>query len=146
MAKTFRILVNILTILALLIGSVVILQTSYKIFKTSVNLAVLSDNAQFYNEQARKTDEMTEQYLENHAERQKIYNSEDFVIRTFSNQNGFVKVLILIVAIIMIPMVILMWVCHILRKYYSYRRRKAIKAKQASRRVATNNAEAKCQL
>lgn len=109
MKKTRRFWVNILAILILFIGTIGTMKVSGKIIATSVELFVLNDNAAYYNEQRRKTDAMTEDYNKNHEERQAIYNSEDTVVRVFSNQNILVKVAILILAIVAFIMIPYMW-------------------------------------
>lgn len=116
MNKTTRFLVKILAILTLIIGSVTMLQANAEIIKTSGRLLVLRDNASYYNEQYRKTDAMTEEYLANNAERQKIYNSEDVVVRVFSNQNTFVKLAILVWALASFILIPYMWLVLIARE------------------------------
>lgn len=125
MVKTIKFLVNILTILALFLGSVVIVQNCCKIAKTGMNLMVLNDNIQFYNEQERKTDNMTEEAKYYFSERQKIYDSEDCVVRTFSNLNTVMKVIAFLISILMIPMILFMWFYHVLRMVYRYRKKRA---------------------
>ena len=102
-------MVKILTILTLIIGTVNVLAVNAEIIKTSVDLLTLKDNAMFYNEQYRKTDAMTEEYRANNAERQKIYNSEDVVVRVFSNQNAIVKMGILVWALASFLLIPYMW-------------------------------------
>lgn len=120
---TIRALVVLMTFVAMVLGTGVILQTSSKIIKTSVQLIGYHDNAAFYNEQARKTDEMTEEYLENDRLRKEIYNSEDDVIRIFSNQNFVVKTFILFVALGMYPVMLLVWVTQARLLYIKLKRR-----------------------
>ena len=112
---------------------------SNKIIVTSAKLVILNDNAQFYNEQPRKTDAMTESYLENDALRQEIYNSEDDLVRIFSNQHALVKAVILLLALAMYPLLLLVWIRQIymvtykFRKYLNIRRkRKLQKLRKAS--------------
>lgn len=119
-------LVKILTILLLVIGTTAVFQTSAKIVKTSVKMIVLRDNASYYNEQYRKTDAMTQEYLQNNEERQKIYNSEDIVVRIFSNQHILVKIVILLCALALFPLIIYMWIVLIVTEIarFMYRSRK----------------------
>lgn len=116
MNKQIRKLVNILTILTLIIGSITILQTNGKIFRTSVQLFILRDNASFYNEQYRKTDTMTDEYLKNDLDRKAIYNSEDIVIRKFSNQNWAIKLVLLIWSSASFVLIPYMWIFHIAQR------------------------------
>ena len=139
MKKFMRIVIIILTFLALVFGTIEIARMSNKIIVTSAKLVILNDNAQFYNEQPRKTDAMTESYLENDALRQEIYNSEDDLVRIFSNQHALVKAVILLLAVAMYPLLILVWIRQIymvtykFRKYLNIRRkRKLQKLRKAS--------------
>lgn len=118
-----NILVTIVTLLCLVVGTVTVVQQSCKIVKVGANLMVLNDNASFYNESSRKTDEMTEEYLRNQAEREKFYQSEDTVTRVFSNLPTFTKLLVWILALAAIPFVPIIVFFHILRKIYVMRRR-----------------------
>lgn len=134
-----RIVIIILTFLALVFGTIEIARMSNKIIVTSAKLVILNDNAQFYNEQPRKTNAMTESYLENDALRQEIYNSEDDLVRIFSNQHALVKAVILLLAVAMYPLLILVWIRQIymvtykFRKYLNIRRkRKLQKLRKAS--------------
>ena len=139
MKKFMRIVIIILTFLALVFGTIEIARMSNKIIGTSAKLVILNDNAQFYNEQPRKTDAMTESYLENDALRQEIYNSEDDLVRIFSNQHALVKAVILLLALAMYPLLLLVWIRQIymvtykFRKYLNIRRkRKLQKLRKAS--------------
>lgn len=139
MKKFMRIVIIILTFLALVFGTIEIARMSNKIIVTSAKLVILNDNAQFYNEQPRKTNAMTESYLENDALRQEIYNSEDDLVRIFSNQHALVKAVILLLAVAMYPLLILVWIRQIymvtykFRKYLNIRRkRKLQKLRKAS--------------
>ena len=139
MKKFMRIVIIILTFLALVFGTIEIARMSNKIIVTSAKLVILNDNAQFYNEQPRKTDAMTESYLENDALRQEIYNSEDDLVRIFSNQHALVKAVILLLALAMYPLLLLVWIRQIymvtykFRKYLNIRRkRKLQKLRKAS--------------
>lgn len=139
MKKFMRAMIMILTFLALVFGTIEIARMSNKIIGTSAKLVILNDNAQFYNEQPRKTNAMTESYLENDALRQEIYNSEDDLVRIFSNQHALVKAVILLLALAMYPLLLLVWIRQIymvtykFRKYLNIRRkRKLQKLRKAS--------------
>ena len=122
MKKFMRIVIIILTFLALVFGTIEIARMSNKIIVTSAKLVILNDNAQFYNEQPRKTDAMTESYLENDALRQEIYNSEDDLVRIFSNQHALVKAVILLLALAMYPLLLLVWIRQIYMVTYKFRK------------------------
>ena len=107
MAKT---LVKIFTILTLAIGTIVLVQSAFEVIQTSVNLGAINDYTQMYNENPRKTDAMTEKVEMMQEHRQEIYQSEDIVVRTFSNQAFGVKVFILLVSIIYIVATPLIWI------------------------------------
>ena len=109
MNKFIRTAIMILTFLALVFGTIDIIKENNKIIETSVRLIILNDNAQYYNEQPIKTNEMTQKYRENDKLRQEIYNSEDSLIRFFSNQIAPVKIAILILAILIYPLIVLLW-------------------------------------
>ncbi len=82
-----------------LIGGIVFLETvSCIILKTSMELLFFVYDAQQYNAQAVKTDEMTERFLESQKERQKIYNSDNVIVRVYSNANIVVKLAVLEIA------------------------------------------------
>ncbi len=96
-------IVTIVTLLCLVAGAFSVMQNCVKIVKTGFELMILQDNAQFYNEQELKTDNMTEDYDQNDAKRQSIYNSEDIVIRVFSNLPILIKIAVWLLAIVGIP-------------------------------------------
>ncbi len=137
MNKTTRLWVEILTILVLIVGTVCILQTSVKVIDTSAKLFILGDNASFYNEQERKTDAMTEEYILNNIERQKIYNSDDKVVKSFSNQNIAVKLIILLVSFVSFIILPYMWIYIIIRKIrkYLHRRKRVRKVTNLRRKI-----------
>lgn len=132
MKKILRASVSILTFLVFVFGTIATIQVCNKIVSTSLELLVLSDNAMYYNDNPRKTDTMTEKYLENNKKRQEIYNSKDDVVRNFSNQHTLVKLVILLVAIAIYPLMFLVWfkqICMI-----AYKSRKKIKAMRQRRK------------
>ncbi len=84
-----------------LIGGIVFLETvSCIILKTSMDLLFFMYDAQQYNAQALKTDEMTERFVETQQERQKIYNSDNVIVRVYSNANILVKLAVLALALV----------------------------------------------
>jgi len=91
---------------------------------------VLYDNAAFYNEAPRKTDGMTEQYLANQAEREKFYQSEDTVIRVFSNLPTLVKLLVWFLAIAAIPGVPFLVFIYVARQAYLIKKKMERKRRQ----------------
>lgn len=113
--KILRYGITIVTLLVFIFGTISLIQMSNKIVVTSCNLIILRDNASFYNEQAQKTDKMTENYIQNDEKRQEIYNSQDNIIRWFSNQNTMMKIVILFLSIMLYPMILLVWIREILR-------------------------------
>lgn len=125
MKKAIAIVVNILTVLSIFIGSILLVETNVKIVRTAGELMTINADQQYYNESTRKTDEMTAQYEERDAERKSFYNSDDIVIRVFSNQNAPLKIVILLVSLLMIPAIPLMWVYHILRNITRIKKRAA---------------------
>ena len=95
-----KLVVITMTFLMLISGTFVVLESSWKIIDTSIELIDINCQTQFYNEQTRKTDTMTEDQEQLNEERQAIYNSNDYVIRSFSTQNFLVKALILVLAVV----------------------------------------------
>lgn len=118
-----RNLARLLTILVLIVGTIGTFKICGKVIQTGSSLIVLNDNASYYNEQARKTDEMTAEYMQNHEERQKFYNSEDPIIKGYSNSGTFAKVLYLLLAIAMFPGVALVWLYIIQCIYFNWKRK-----------------------
>lgn len=133
--KMVGILARLLTVLLLVMGTIATLGTSAKVISTGVNLMVLHDNASYYNEQHRKTDEMTEMYNRNQEEREKFYKSEDPVIRGYSNLGTLTKLLCLFLAVAMWPGVVLVWLYVLLNIYWRLERKlKRRKRKSSSSR------------
>lgn len=131
-----KLVINILIVLIFVAGSSTITHTCAKVVDTAVSLIILNDNAQFYNEQPRKTDSMTEDYIENNKLRQEFYNSEDTVIRVYSNMNILLKLFFLFVAVVLLFAIPLLWVycmfaivCRFLYKSQA-RKRKAQKSRR----------------
>lgn len=121
-----------LAILALLIMTFTTLfYHAPKIISTAVNMTVLNDNIQFYNEQYRKTNEMTEEVQKDFEARNEYYNSQDPMVHWFANLNSLLKLLVFVVALASYPMFLYMWVVLIAERV---RRVKA--RKQRSRKVA----------
>lgn len=119
----FRGLVTIVTLLCLVCGTISVVQGCCKIAKTGVQLIVLHDDASFYNEQSRKTDEMTDDYNEGDAVRQKLYHSEDTIVRVFSNLPTILKFMVWVLSIIAIPGVPVLVLLYILQRIEGIRRR-----------------------
>ena len=95
-----KLIVITMTFLMLIFGTFVVLEGSWKIIDTSIELIDINCQTQFYNEQVRITDEMTERQEKIDEERQALYNSSDYVVRSFSTQNFLVKTLILVLAVV----------------------------------------------
>lgn len=128
--KNLRSFVTIVTVLVMLTGSLyIVVSLSPKIIVTGLRLTAISSNIQHYNEQSRKTDKMTEQAMEDFALRdQEFYNSSDPVVRTYSNWNALVKLLVWLLAGLSYPILLLMWAYHILgalaKHHYRKQKRK----------------------
>ena len=89
-----------MTFLMLIFGTFVVLESSWKIIDTSIELIDINCQTQFYKEPTRKTDTMTGDKKQLNEERQALYNSNVYVIRSFSTQNFLVKALILVLAVV----------------------------------------------
>ena len=94
-----RLVLNVMVIL----GLIVYICNSVKIYKTALELSVLNDNIRYYAEQPinkvyiiNDADLMTiEAQKDIEIRENNFYNSNDPVIRWFSNLYGFFKVLVL---------------------------------------------------
>lgn len=116
--KNLGTLARLLTVLVLIVGTFGTLEVCGKVVETGANLIVLNDNASYYNEQYFKTDEMTRAYERNQAKRMELYNSEDPIIRGYSNMWALPKLLCFFLAIAMYPGVCLVWIYVILNIYF----------------------------
>lgn len=86
-------IVNVMVI----IGVIVCILFSIKIYKTAFQLYFINDSIQFYEEQPIKTDEMTKDVEKDFEERENnFYHSTDPIIRWFSNLNGLLKLAVLV--------------------------------------------------
>lgn len=105
-AAIIRITVTIVTLLFVLLGVVKAEQICYKIAKTGASLMVLNNNAQFYNEQEQKTDAMTENFTAEKKERnEKFYQSEDLLIRVYSNLPALMKLAIWFLSLLLMLLI-----------------------------------------
>ena len=89
----------ILAILLLVFMSAELVNANTRIIATAGTLANISMEIQDYNVSTRKTDEWTERIEQIQEERQSIYNSDDWLIRTFSNSNDLFKFAFILLAI-----------------------------------------------
>lgn len=80
-----RTTVTIVTLLCILLGTGMIEKACWKAVATGTNLMILNYEVRSYNEQLYKTDAMTDKYNEITEKRNTFYQSEDTVIRVFSN-------------------------------------------------------------
>ena len=110
--KNLKKLVKILTFFCVLVGCVVLWRDSLKLLKTATELCIINDNIAVYNEQYYKTDDMTKHAKELYKEREeKFYNSDDIVVRIYSNSYGFIKLFFIVVAlafVVLMP-IVLVW-------------------------------------
>ena len=126
-----RFMVNTLTLLLLAVGTLAIVSYCNKIVTTSLDMLVYRDNALFYIEQ--NVDD-SEEFIKNQEVRnEKFYESQDDVVRVFSNQNFLVKTLIFGVALLMYPLLFLVWIkelnkCRVLlyRKLRRWKRKRRL--------------------
>lgn len=133
--KKMRLIVNILTLLLLAIGTLAIVSYCNKIVTTSLDMLVYRDNALFYIEQ-NKDD--SEEFVQNQEIRtEKFYESSDDVVRFFSNQNFLVKTLIFLVALLMYPLIGVVWLrelnkCRVLlyRKLRRWKRKRRLQKRE----------------
>ena len=100
----------ILAILLLVFMSAELFNANTRIIATAGTLANISMEIQDYNVSTRKTDEWTERIEQIQEERQSIYNSDDWLIRTFSNSNDLFKIAFILLAIGSYIAVIVIWI------------------------------------
>ena len=92
-----RFVLNVMVIL----GLIVYICNSVKIYKTAWELFVLNDNIRYYQEQSIITNEMTiEAQKDIEIRENDFYHSQDRVIRYFSNLYGFFKILVLAIDVV----------------------------------------------
>lgn len=108
--KKHYIIARTLALLMLFVGTFACINFANKIICTATNMAILNDNIQFYNDQYRKTDEMTEEVKYYITEREtKYYNSDDQTVYWFANLPTLFKVIIAALACTTYPICIYMW-------------------------------------
>lgn len=127
---------KILVFIALIFGTVAIFNTSNKIIRTSMELLRIYDDISFYNEQPRKTDEMTRRVEVLFEVRNELYHSKDTVVREFSNLPSVFKACAVIVMLFAQPAMIYMWFVLIVREIVIVKRR--IERRNNSRREKRN--------
>ena len=92
-----RLVLNVMVIL----GLIVYICNSVKIYKTAWELFVLNDNIRYYEEQSIKTDSMTiEAQKDIEIRENDFYNSNDPIIRWFSNLYGLIKLVVLAIDVV----------------------------------------------
>ena len=120
----FRTISAIMAIIILIAGGITLEKTSITVVKTAVNLFVINDNIQFYNESYIKTDKSTERALEQYQIRQeRFYESDDAVVRTYSNMFVLWKGLFFLLALAAIFLIPVVCVCKIWAQILILRRR-----------------------
>ena len=100
----------ILAILLLVFMSAELVNANTRIIATAGTLANISMEIQDYNVSTRKTDEWTERIEQIQEERQSIYNSDDWLIRTVSNSNDLFKFAFILLAIGSYIALIVIWI------------------------------------
>ena len=120
-----RNLAKLITLLLMIVGTITIIKVANKITWTSFELIGYNFDTQFYNENLRKTDSMTDNYT-NHVmvKRNAIYNSDEVIVKWFANLPGIIKFLGIIIAIAMYPLIMWYWLCVIVVLTKKGRRRK----------------------
>lgn len=134
-SKKFRI--ENLILLTLVVVSIVLECISAKLTFLSIDMFILRDNANFYNESVLKTDESADYYNDNDAKRQAIYNSDDALVRGFSNSDTAVKLIGAIVAAILFVGIPSVWI------YFIVKVMKATGTRRYRRNLATRSRKAR---
>ena len=120
----------ILAIILVVAGGITVETTSLKVAKTAVSLYVISDNIDYYNSLYIKTDEATREIEEQFKERREnFYESDDFVVRTYSNMFILLKLLFFLLAIAAIPVTPIVCLILLYREIYILRKRMRVTRK-----------------
>lgn len=101
----------ILVMLLLAFMSAELINANNRIIFTAGNLANISLEIQDYNESNRKSDERTAQIEKLYEKRAELYNSDDWLISTFSTSNSIIKIIFLLFAFASYIAVIIIWIC-----------------------------------
>lgn len=102
----------IIVFLLVILASITIISIifSVKLIIISAELIIISDDIQVYNESKRKTDSMTEEAMELFEFREKeFYNSQDVMVRWFSNLHPIFKVIVIFGDFALICYLINLW-------------------------------------
>lgn len=89
---------NILATIILIVLTITLTCIATKIISTSIELAIIKTNIEDYNQTAIKTDKRTEEIRDEFERREEIYQSDDIIVRIFSNQHISIKILIFLLA------------------------------------------------
>lgn len=101
----------ILIMLLLAFMSVELINANNRIIFTAITFANISFEIQDYNESDRKSDERTVQIEKLCKKRAEMYNSDDWLISTFSTSNSIIKIIFLLFAFASYIAVIIIWLC-----------------------------------
>lgn len=99
----------ILAILLLVFMSAELINANNRILSTASTLANISMEIQDYNESYIKTDERTAEIERLYEKRAELYNSDDWLISTFSTSNSLIKIVFILLAIVSYLAVIIIW-------------------------------------
>ncbi len=105
----------ILAILLLVFMSAELINANNRIIATAFTQASISQTISDYNESYRKTDARTAEIEKLYEERAELYNSDDWLIRTFSTSNDLLKIVFILFALGSYIAVIIFWICVIVR-------------------------------
>lgn len=121
---------NILATIILVVLTIIFGCIATKIITTSMEMAIIKINIEDYNKQTTKTDASTEKIREEFELREEMYQSDDMIVRIFSNQNILIKVFACILAIGYYYLAIYVW-SNIIRT--KYKKSQRIKKKRRKR-------------
>ena len=103
---------TIIIIMFLILASFTIITSifSVKLIVISAELLIISDDIQVYNESKRKTDSMTKEAIELFEFREReFYNSQDVMVRWFSNLHSILKAIVIFADFALICFLINLW-------------------------------------
>ena len=98
------------TMVLLVLMSFELVNENLRIQVTALQLFDISWEISDYNAEQVKTDEMTERIVQVQEKRKKIYNSDDLVLRVFSNSPKIVKIIIFILTTLGNFFIICLWI------------------------------------
>lgn len=99
---TTRLLLWISALALITVGCFKIAQVTVKVLETQFQLAAIADDIQFYNEQVRKTDTMTDEANQLFAARNALMHSDDPIVALAARPGFSIVIVLLGIAILLV--------------------------------------------